>query len=131
MIRHDYLLKMLQDLSIAITNLLNKNKPLTEVQKDIESLYSLLNVSADYIRMADIDDLLPFLASFNDDLILRSEMLANILYADSCAFMGSNNQRIDIINKALMLYKYVETHSDDFSILRKERIDYLQQQLNN
>ncbi|MBP5364647.1 MAG: hypothetical protein J6Y82_01825 [Bacteroidales bacterium] len=129
MIHRDYLLKMLQDLATAISALIVSKKPLTEKQRDVEALYSFFNRPADFFRSAESDELLPFLASFDDDLLLRAEMLAGIMYADARCYMGSHNQRIDIIRKALMLYQYVEQRSDQFSLDRLERIDFLQRQL--
>lgn len=129
MIRKDYILKLLYELFTAVNKILQSKKSLTEKQRDVEALYVYFNATADDYRQMDKDDIIPSLTVFDDDVVTRAEMLAEVMYADAKFYVGQYNQRIDIIKKSLFLFEYVEQHSDSFSFQRVERINELKKQI--
>lgn len=126
MLKRDYILKMIQELFAALERLLhNDNRQLTERQRDVEALYTILGHDAQFFRSSTEQEILESLTVFDDDYLQRVNMLAEIMYADAKLFVGNYEVRHDIIAKALSLYTYVDERSDDFSITRIERIDEL------
>lgn len=131
MLRRDYLLKMLQELTAALARMLHDDeRTLTERQKELMALYRMLGRDAEYFRSSTTDEILAELASQGDDGYLqRIEMAAELLYADSHLFVGSHNLLTDIRRRALDLYEYLDQRSDDFSLTRTQRIEELRRSL--
>lgn len=127
MLRRDYIMKMLQDLFAAVSRLLSEgNASLSERQKDLLALYTMLGNNADFFRQSHVDDIMLSLTEFEDDYIERVEMLAEIMYADALIGGNSDGQIEDLRRKSLHLYSYVEKHSDAFNMVRQQRIAELQ-----
>ena len=60
--------------------------------------------------------------------IHRMEMLAELFYIDADLHTGP--QRDDLLNRALTLFRYIDSHSDTFSFDRLNKINRLEKSLN-
>ncbi len=125
MLQRDYLMKILQDLFDAIAKLiLNEEEKLTEKQRQIVAMYTMLNHDAHFFRTTDIDTIMLVMSEL-DEYMIRLEMLAEIYYADAKFYTGSAEVKSELLSKSLHLYMYVDERSDEFSLRRQERIEEL------
>ncbi len=139
MLRRDYILKLIQDLFAAISNLLEGEGDELRRQREIEALYTEFGADKDFFRSASESEMVTRVVKVaaegsglspeevpQDELHKRLELLATLLYADFKVSELSDGLRRDVAERSLVLYLRVDASSEDFSFDRINKINELQ-----
>ncbi len=139
MLRRDYILKLIQDLFAAISNLLEGEGDELRRQREIESLYTEFGADKDFFRSASEPEMVTRVVKVaaegsglspeevpQDELLKRLELLATLLYADFKVSELSDGLRRDVAERSLVLFQRVHASSEDFSFDRINKINELQ-----
>ncbi len=139
MLRRDYILKLIQDLFAAISNLLERDGDEAVRQMEVEALYATFGGDKDFFRKAEEDEMISTVANVAasaqgvapdqlsaDEMLQRIELLAALMYADFKVSNISDNLRRDVATRSLLLYKRVVDSSDTYSQERFDRVDELE-----
>lgn len=138
MLRRDYLLRLIQDLFAAISQLFHDDMDVDEKRRRIEALYTEFGESATFFRSATTSEAVATVArvaadsqGVKPDQLTASEMeqrldlLAALMYADSQNELLPFQLRRDVAERAIALTLMVNKTSDTYSIERLNRIDDL------
>ncbi len=139
MLRRDYILKLIQDLFAAISNLLEGEGDELHRQREIEALYTEFGADKDFFRSASEPEMVTRVVKVaaegsglspeevpQDELLKRLELLATLLYADFKVSELSDGLRRDVAERSLVLFLRVDASSEDFSFDRINKINELQ-----
>ncbi len=139
MLRRDYILKLIQDLFAAISNLLEGEGDELRRQREIEALYTEFGADKDFFRSASEPEMVTRVVKVaaegsglspeevpQDELLKRLELLATLLYADFKVSELSDGLRRDVAERSLVLFLRVDASSEDFSFDRINKINELQ-----
>lgn len=139
MLRRDYILKLIQDLFAAISNLLEGEGDELRRQRKIEALYTEFGADKDFFRSASEPEMVTRVVKVaaegsglspeevpHDELLKRLELLATLLYADFKVSELSDGLRRDVAERSLVLFLRVDASSEDFSFDRINKINELQ-----
>ncbi len=139
MLRRDYILKLIQDLFAAISNLLEGEGDELRRQREIEALYTEFGADKDFFRSASEPEMVTRVVKVaaegsglspeevpHDELLKRLELLATLLYADFKVSELSDGLRRDVAERSLVLFLRVDASSEDFSFDRINKINELQ-----
>ncbi len=139
MLRRDYILKLIQDLFAAISNLLEGEGDVLRRQREIEALYTEFGADKDFFRSASEPEMVTRVVKVaaegsglspeevpQDELLKRLELLAILLYADFKVSELSDGLRRDVAERSLVLFLRVDASSEDFSFDRINKINELQ-----
>lgn len=142
MLRRDYILKLIQDLFAAISNLLEGEGDELRRQRDIEALYTEFGADKDFFRSASEPDMVSRVVRVaaegsgvspdevpKDELLKRLELLATLMYADFKVSDISEGLRHDVAIRSLALFQRVNDSSEDYSFDRINKINELQDYL--
>jgi len=127
MYQKDYILRLIEAFSFALAKILGfKNKGEYKLAMDeIHRIYSEMLK----LNIKDIKNL-P-LANMKIIEIEKLEMIAELLKVEGeiADEDGHDNKSINLLNKALQIFKYVDTHTTTFSFDRKNKIAEIENKL--
>lgn len=123
MIQQDYFLRIIEEFMAALSQFLEKKED--ERDGAMKDLYRQYVGDYELLRNMSIDELLVYSHEQwkPDERVRRLEMLAELLYTG--AGYKVNPLRSMLMDKALLLYKYVDVNSDTYSVDRKRKISNL------
>ncbi len=123
MIQQDYFLRIIEEFMAALSQFLEKKED--ERDGAMKDLYRQYVGDYELLRNMSIDELLVYSHEQwkPDERVSRLEMLAELLYTE--AGYKVNPLRSMLMDKALLLYKYVDVNSDTYSVDRKRKISNL------
>lgn len=123
MIQQDYFLRIIEEFMAALSKFLEKKED--ERDRAMKDLYRQYVGDYELLRNMSIDELLAYSHEQwkSDERVRRLEMLAELLYTE--AGYKVNPLRSMLMDKALLLYKYVDVNSDTYSVDRKRKISNL------
>lgn len=126
MLQRDYIQRLIREFMAAIERMLEK-KEITTRRDKIKELYDLYVGPYAFYSIATIDDVMKAMAGINDEekRLSKMEMLAELYYHE--ADTVGQPQRDELLAKAFMLFDYVETHGDTFSIDRRNKMTVIKQ----
>ena len=126
MLKRDYILKLIEQLTDAIFLLLNKK----DIDEDLRK-YQLENFYKDYIGNASeyyltssLDDISKFIETRygGEEVLYRIEMLSEIMYQDGMLESDPLKKEIKLL-KDLSLLEYLDENSNTYSIVRQGKIE--------
>ena len=132
MIQQDYFLRLVEEFATALAVMMKKKEDeRDDIMKDMYRQYI-----GDYtmLRNMSVEELICYANNEWDDKerIDRLEMLAELLYAEGS--YKTNPLRSMLLNKAYLLFAYVDEKQSVYSVERKKKIanlhDILNQQAN-
>lgn len=132
MIQQDYFLRLVEEFATALAVMMKKKEDeRDDILKDMYRQYI-----GDYtlLRNMSVEELICYADNEWDDKerIDRLEMLAELLYAEGS--YKTNHLRSMLLNKAYLLFAYVDEKQSVYSVERKKKIanlhDILNQQAN-
>ena len=132
MIQQDYFLRLVEEFATALAVMMKKKEDeRDDILKDMYRQYI-----GDYtlLRNMSVEELICYANNEWDDKerIDRLEMLAELLYAEGS--YKTNSLRSMLLNKAYLLFAYVDEKQSVYSVERKKKIanlhDILNQQAN-
>lgn len=123
MIQQDYFLRIIEEFMAALSQFLEKKED--ERDGAMKDLYRQYVGDYELLRNMSIDELLVYSHEQwkPDERVRRLEMLSELLYTE--AGYKVNPLRSMLMDKALLLYKYVDVNSDTYSVDRKRKISNL------
>lgn len=128
MLQRDYIQRLIREFMAALERMLEKKE--VEVRREkIKELYDAYVGPYAFYSIATIDDVMKAMAGIADEekRLSKMNMLAELYYHE--ADMVGQPTRNDLLNKAFMLFDYVETHGDTFSIERRQKMESIKQEI--
>ncbi len=120
MIRQDYFLRLLEEFATALATMMKKKED--ERDDSLKDLYRQYVGDYTLLRNMSVDELIAYAANEWDDKERtdRLEMAAELLYAEGC--YKTNPLRNMLLEKAYLLFAYVDEKQGVYSIERKTKI---------
>ena len=112
MLQRDYIQRLIREFMAALERMLEKKE--VEVRREkIKELYNQYVGPYTFYSIATIEDVMKAMAGIDDEekRLSKMDMLAELL------------------NKAFMLFDYVEAHGDTFSIERRNKMAQIKQKI--
>lgn len=121
MLERDYIQRLIREFMAALERMLEKKE--VEVRREkIKELYEQYIGPYAFYHIATIDDVMKAMAGIGDEerKLAKIDMLAELYYYE--ADTVGQPTRDELLNKAFLLFDYVETHGDTFSIDRRNKM---------
>ena len=121
MLERDYIQRLIREFMAALERMLEKKE--VEVRREkIKELYEQYIGPYAFYHIATIDDVMKAMAGIDDEerKLTKIDMLAELYYYE--ADTVGQPTRDELLNKAFLLFDYVETHGDTFSIDRRNKM---------
>lgn len=128
MLQRDYIQRLIREFMAALERMLEKKE--VEVRREkIKELYNQYVGPYAFYSIATIEDVMKAMAGIDDEekRLSKMDMLAELYYHE--ADMVGQPARDELLNKAFMLFDYVETHRDTFSIERRNKMVQIKQKI--
>ncbi len=128
MLQRDYIQRLIREFMAALERMLEKNEGESR-REEIRELYNQYVGPYAFYHVATIDDVMKAMAGIDDEekRLSKMEMLAELYYRE--ADLESKPMRDQLLENAFMLFDYVETHGDTYSIDRRNKMGIIRQQL--
>lgn len=128
MLQRDYIQRLIREFMAALERMLEKDKIETRREK-IKELYDQYVGPYAFYSIATIDDVMKAMAGIADEekRLSKMDMLAELYYHE--ADTVGQPTRDELLNKAFMLFDYVETYGDTFSIDRRNKMNLIENYL--
>lgn len=125
MIQRDYFIRIVEEFMAAVARFLEKDEGKRR-DEELQDLYRQYVGSHEVLRNLTVEEAIAYANDQwqADQRVQKLEMLAELWYAE-----GSYKQqplRGILLDKAFHLYDYVESHSSDFSLVRKQKLAIIQ-----
>lgn len=128
MFEKDYILRLLQqffeDLSLFLSK---KKKEEDEKQEDYDwaSLYDNYVGDYSFYHTAQWEEILASFSKYSpSEQLYRMEMLAE-LYFKEAPFERETAVKFSLLERSLLLWEYINKHSDTYSMERVQRMEYI------
>ena len=121
MLERDYIQRLIREFMAALERMLEKKE--VEVRREkIKELYEQYIGPYAFYHIATIDDVMKAMSGIDDEerKLAKIDMLAELYYYE--ADTVGQPTRDELLNKAFLLFDYVETHGDTFSIDRRNKM---------
>lgn len=133
MIRRDYIMKLIQQLSESLF-LLSKDESLDEIERQnrLQEYYKdYLGMDIEFLESNNVETIILSLRErYGDELLLRVEMLSDIMYVDVTSLNEVTGDR-KLLLQTLQLLSYVDDNSDTYSLVRQGKIDEIRRKLDS
>ena len=128
MLQRDYIQRLIREFMAALERMLEKDEVSVRHEK-IKELYEQYVGPYAFYHIATIDDVMKAMAGIEDPetRLSKMDMLAELYYHE--ADLESKPLRDELLNKAFMLFDYVESHGDTFSIDRRNKMRLIKDSL--
>ena len=128
MLQRDYIQRLIREFMAALERMLEKKE--VEVRREkIKELYNQYVGPYAFYSIATIEDVMKAMAGIDDEekRLSKMDMLAELYYHE--ADTVGQPARDELLNKAFMLFDYVEAHGDTFSIERRNKMAQIKQKI--
>lgn len=124
MLQRDYFIRIIEEFTAAVARFLEKDEG-KRTDDELRDLYRQYVGDHDALRNLTVEEAIGYARDqwAAEQRVERLEMLAELWYAE-----GSYKQqplRGMLLDKAFRLYDYVDAHSPDFSLVRKQKMAML------
>lgn len=121
MLQRDYIQRLIREFMVALERMLEK-KEIENRREIIQKLYDQYVGPYVFYSIATIDDVMKAMAGIADEekRLAKMEMLAELYYYE--ADTVGQPTRDELLGKAFMLFDYIETHGNTFSIDRRNKM---------
>ncbi len=128
MLQRDYIQRLIREFMAALERMLEK-KEITTRREKIKELYDQYVGPYAFYSTATIDDVMKAMAGIDDEekQLSKMDMLAELYYYE--ADTVGQPLRDELLDKAFMLFDYVESHGDTFSIDRRNKMSKIKQKI--
>lgn len=128
MLQTDYFLRLIREFMDALQLLISRRKKGEEFAKELEELYRTYLGPYDFYHISDMDDIMKDFERFNEDQRLeRMEILARLYYVEAGEKIGP--ARHMLLERSLMIFNFIDSHSRTYSMEREMKISSLRSQL--
>lgn len=130
MLQTDYFLRLIREFMDALQLFIARRKRGEEFTKGLEDLYRSYLGPYDFYHISDMDEIMRDFERFKEEERLqRMEMLARLYYVESGEKIGP--ARHMLLKRSLMLFNFIDAHSNTYSIDREMKISSLISQLSD
>lgn len=120
MLQRDYIQRLIREFMAALQRLVEKDE-IKDRQAAVHELFSRYLGDSTFFNTAPLDDVMHWFEKYpEDERLERIEMLAELYYAEADDM--SEPVRTEILERAFMLFDFIDRHSRTFSIERKEKM---------
>ena len=128
MLQRDYIQRLIREFMTALERMLEKKEVATRREK-IKELYDQYIGPYAFYHVATIEDVMKAMAGIEDPetRLSKMDMLAELYYHE--ADTVGQPTRDELLNKAFMLFDYVESHGDTFSIDRRNKMKLIKENI--
>lgn len=131
MLQRDYFIRLIEEFNAAISRFLTKKDDELKRDKDLKDLYRQYVGEYDDLRNLSVDELLTYAREQwkEEERIDKINMVAELLYAEG-SYKGQPLRQM-LMEKSYRLFDYVEANGSTFSISRHQKMEAMQQELDN
>lgn len=127
MLQRDYFIRLVQEFGTALQKWLAKDRE-NRSEDTLKELYNQYIGPYEFYHTAAIEDVIQAMETYNvHERINRIEMLADLYYAE--ASIQDAAMHIYYLEKAYSLFSYVNERSDEYSLIRMQKIKEIQSKL--
>lgn len=129
MLERDYIMRLIREFMAALQKMLEK-KEVEDLSEKIKVLYNQYVGPYSFYQTATMDDIMNSFTKYNEgERLYRIEMLAELYYAE--ADMKPASMGNMLLDRALLLFSFIDSHSKTYSIDRTRKIDDITKRLKN
>ena len=122
-------MRLIQEFAAALRRILQK-KEIEDRSEAIRDLYRQYLDGYEEYHISTMDEVMQSFARYEaDQRIYRMEMLAELYYVESD--MKSEPTRTQLLERALMLFSFIDSHSKTLSFERQQKIGEIKKRLTN
>jgi hypothetical protein len=127
MLERDYIMRLIREFMAALQRILEKKEIKTRREK-LKEMYEKYVGPYSFYYEADMDAVMKALAEYDEgEQIYRMEMLAELYYAE--ADTVGNPDRDFLLEKAYLLYDYIDKNGRTYSLDRKNKMTMIKSKL--
>lgn len=120
MLQRDYIQRLIREFMAALQRLLEK-KEVGERQEEVRRLFAQYMGDYAFFHTASLDDIMRWFEKYHEEERLdRIGMLAELYYAEADTM--SEPMRSDVLDKAFMLFDFIDRHSRTYSPERLKKM---------
>ena len=120
MLQRDYIQRLIREFMAALQRLLEK-KEVGERQEEVRRLFAQYMGDYAFFHTASLDDIMRWFEKYNEEERLdRIGMLAELYYAEADTM--SEPIRTDVLDKAFLLFDFIDRHSRTYSPERLKKM---------
>ena len=120
MLQRDYIQRLIREFVAALQRLLEK-KEVGERQEEVRRLFTQYMGDYAFFHTASLDDIMRWFEKYNEEERLdRIGMLAELYYAEADTM--SEPMRSDVLDKAFLLFDFIDRHSRTYSPERLKKM---------
>ena len=120
MLQRDYIQRLIREFMAALQRLLEK-KEVGERQEEVRRLFAQYMGDYAFFHTASLDDIMRWFEKYNEEERLdRIGMLAELYYAEADTM--SEPMRSDVLDKAFLLFDFIDRHSRTYSPERLKKM---------
>ena len=120
MLQRDYIQRLIREFMAALQRLLEK-KEVGERQEEVRRLFTQYMGDYAFFHTASLDDIMRWFEKYNEEERLdRIGMLAELYYAEADTM--SEPMRSDVLDKAFLLFDFIDQHSRTYSPERLKKM---------
>ena len=129
MLQQDYIMRLIQEFAAALRRVLHK-KEIEDRSEAIRDLYQQYLDGYEEYHISTMDEVMQSFTRYEtDQRIYRMEMLAELYYVE--ADMKSEPTRTQLLERSLMLFSFIDSHSKTLSFERQQKIGEIKKRLTN
>ena len=127
MLQRDYIIRLIQEFAAAMQRFLEK-KEVEDRQAAIQDLYRQFLGESELYHQGTMDEVMHSFERWHaDERLQRMEMLAELYYTE--AFLRIWPVREEMLKRAHQLFVFIDSHSDTFSVERRQKIEKIEQEI--
>ena len=127
MLQRDYIQRLIREFMAALQRLLEK-KEVGERQEEVRRLFAQYMGDYAFFHTASLDDIMRWFEKYHEEERLdRIGMLAELYYAEADTM--SEPVRTGILERAFMLFDFIDRHGRTFSLDRMEKMEAIKKGL--
>ena len=122
-------MRLIQEFAAALRRILQK-KEIEDRSEAIRDLYRQYLDGYEEYHISTMDEVMQSFTRYEaDQRIYRMEMLAELYYVE--ADMKSEPTRTQLLERSLMLFSFIDSHSKTLSFERQQKIGEIKKRLTN
>ena len=124
MLQRDYIQRLIREFMAALQRLIEKDEA-KDRQAAVREMFTQYLGDCAFFHTATLDDVMLWFEKYpEEERLSRMEMLAELYYAEADTM--SEPVRTDILQRAFMLFDFIDRHSRTFSLDRLKKMDAIE-----
>ena len=128
MLQTDYFIRLIREFMDALQLFVSRKRHGEKFTKGLEDLYRSYLGPYDFYHISDMDEIMHDFERFpEEERLQRMEMLARLYYVEAGEKIGPSRHML--LERSLMLFNFIDAHSNVYSIEREMCISSIRSQL--